>query len=267
MIAREPQQGPHGAPAEIGGPTRTPDQPSWLRDIEHGSGQPPPQGRLVRFGRFTAVLMGTELRYLCIGEREVIRRITVAVRDTAWGTIEPSTDGLDVRQGDDDVDATCDVTHSAGSIVLDSRIHIAGSDAGVEFSMDGTCASGFDYNRIGICVLLPPTGYAGARYASAGPSGAASGTLPELVGPQRIEGALILPLFPAFDLLEVALPDGLQIELALSGDLFEMEDQRNWTDASFKIYSTPLALPRPRVARAGDRLRQAVVVRVSSRPS
>ena len=30
-----------------------------------------------------------------------------------------------------------------------------------------------------------------------------------------------------------------------AGDVFEMEDQRNWSDASFKTYSRPLALPFP----------------------
>ena len=33
--------------------------------------------------------------------------------------------------------------------------------------------------------------------------------------------------------------------VAFDGDIFEMEDQRNWTDASYKIYSTPLRLPFP----------------------
>ena len=33
----------------------------------------------------------------------------------------------------------------------------------------------------------------------------------------------------------------MEAELAFEGDIFEMEDQRNWTDASFKTYCTPLA--------------------------
>ncbi len=31
----------------------------------------------------------------------------------------------------------------------------------------------------------------------------------------------------------------------MEGEVFEMEDQRNWTDASFKTYCRPLALPIP----------------------
>ena len=53
---------------------------------------------------------------------------------------------------------------------------------------------------------------------------------------------------------------GVRAELRFAGDLFEMEDQRNWTDGSFKIYGTPLSLPFPVEIRAGDRVRQRVTM-------
>ena len=37
----------------------------------------------------------------------------------------------------------------------------------------------------------------------------------------------------------------------MEGDTFEMEDQRNWSDASYKTYVRPLALPWPYVLPAG----------------
>ena len=45
-----------------------------------------------------------------------------------------------------------------------------------------------------------------------------------------------------------------------SGDIFEMEDQRNWTDASYKTYSTPLALPFPVEVTAGTSIAQSVTL-------
>ena len=39
-----------------------------------------------------------------------------------------------------------------------------------------------------------------------------------------------------------------------------MEDQRNWTDASFKTYCTPLTLPFPIEITAGTRIRQSVTL-------
>ena len=44
----------------------------------------------------------------------------------------------------------------------------------------------------------------------------------------------------------------------MEGDTFEMEDQRNWTDASYKTYVRPLALPWPYTLAAGTRLAQSV---------
>jgi hypothetical protein len=54
-------------------------------------------------------------------------------------------------------------------------------------------------------------------------------------------------------------------ELQFEGDVFEMEDQRNWTDASFKTYSTPLRLPLPVVVERGTRIDQSVTLRVRPR--
>ena len=47
---------------------------------------------------------------------------------------------------------------------------------------------------------------------------------------------------------------GRALEVRFEGEWFEMEDQRNWSDASFKTYSTPLsrALPAP-IWRRGTR--------------
>jgi len=39
--------------------------------------------------------------------------------------------------------------------------------------------------------------------------------------------------------------------ISFEGDVFETEDQRNWTDASFKTYCPPLRLPYPRPFEAG----------------
>jgi hypothetical protein len=41
-----------------------------------------------------------------------------------------------------------------------------------------------------------------------------------------------------------------------------MEDQRNWTDSSFKTYSTPLSLPFPRLIETGTRIVQQVTVSI-----
>ena len=53
----------------------------------------------------------------------------------------------------------------------------------------------------------------------------------------------------------------------MEGDTFEMEDQRNWTDASYKTYVRPLALPWPYLIAKGETIDQKVTLIVSGSAS
>ena len=48
----------------------------------------------------------------------------------------------------------------------------------------------------------------------------------------------------------------------MEGDTFEMEDQRNWTDASYKTYCRPLARGFPFPVAAGETVEQTVEIRL-----
>jgi hypothetical protein len=52
----------------------------------------------------------------------------------------------------------------------------------------------------------------------------------------------------------------------MEGDIFEMEDQRNWSDLSYKTYCTPLALPFPVTLEAGTKIRQKITLRLLGNP-
>ncbi|NJR12419.1 hypothetical protein HC776_00565 [bacterium] len=56
--------------------------------------------------------------------------------------------------------------------------------------------------------------------------------------------------------------DGTKVNVRMEGDTFEMEDQRNWSDASYKTYCTILALPFPVVIEAGTTIQQTVTLSV-----
>jgi hypothetical protein len=94
-----------------------------------------------------------------------------------------------------------------------------------------------------------------------------NGELPQLIGPQLIENGFEAPLFPSFTDLAIRLQDGPELFFEFEGDLFEIEDQRNWTDGSFKTYCTPLALGYPKQAEVGQRFRQVVTVRAAPLPA
>src|SRR5690606_6823200 len=53
-----------------------------------------------------------------------------------------------------------------------------------------------------------------------------------------------------------------EVSITFEGDVFETEDQRNWMDASYKTYSTPLSIPFPVTVKVGDKVYNRVTVKV-----
>ncbi|MEO1105984.1 MAG: hypothetical protein AAFW98_20010, partial [Pseudomonadota bacterium] len=68
------------------------------------------------------------------------------------------------------------------------------------------------------------------------------------------------PLDDYFDMAAVTheVAPGVSVTATLEGDAYEMEDQRNWTDASFKTYIRPLSRPFPYTLPGGERFEQRV---------
>ena len=78
------------------------------------------------------------------------------------------------------------------------------------------------------------------------------GELPRAIEPQIFGQAS----FQDLRRLAHEIEPGCWAELVFEGEVFEMEDQRNWTDASFKTYGTPLTRPFPVEFHPGERVRQ-----------
>jgi hypothetical protein len=229
----------------------------------YGRNEPPSEPRLLRAGPLTALLDGRDLRYIRLGDRELVRRIYVAVRDANWDTILDEMENVQAEAAEDRFQVRFDVRHRQDPIDFAWHGEISGSADGIiRCAMEGEARSDFRYNRIGFCVLHPPDECAGRPYRGQTPQGNIEGTLPHRIGPQRIVDGTILALFPAVQSLAIDLEDGVTVRFDFEGDLFEMEDQRNWTDASFKTYCTPLALPWPKQARAGQPIRQQMTISV-----
>jgi hypothetical protein len=224
----------------------------------YGRDEPPVETRELRAGPLRMILEGVDLRYVRLGETEVLRRLYAAVRDRNWGTAPAEVSGLELDARDDSFRLSFDARHAEHDI--DFRWHgllQGGPDGTIEYALDGVAESDFLYNRIGFC-LLHPAENAARPYRARTPDGTIEDRLPDTIGPQHIVDGLPAPLFPPFDELEIELADGVSARFHLEGDLFEMEDQRNWTDASFKTYSTPLSLGFPHRATRGQQFAQRV---------
>jgi hypothetical protein len=109
-------------------------------------------------------------------------------------------------------------------------------------------------NRIGLC-LLHPLAAAGARVEVVHDDGRRTrSALPRGVSPW--------PPFTGIRSLRVALAPGWWAVADFEGENFEIEDQRNNADASFKTYARSNFLPRPVLLEPGAVVRQSVRLRV-----
>lgn len=234
-------------------------------EIWYGRDCPPAESRALRAGPLTLEFEEGDLRYIRLGQQELVRRVYVGIRDHNWNTIPGELSDLKVDAANDCFTITFDSSHRAGSLQFDWRATITGaSDGTITYAMDGVAKRSFRYCRIGFCLLHPIRECAGRPYRAQTPDGLITGNLPSsLIEPQRMENGLEIPLFPSFSSLAVALASDIEVRFKFEGDLFETEDQRNWTDGSFKTYCTPISLGYPHTARSGQEFHQKVTIEVS----
>jgi hypothetical protein len=205
-----------------------------------------------------------ELGSIRAADVELVRRAYFAVRDPAWGTIEPDIleRELEQRGGGFALRARC--RYTAEPIDLDAELEISSDDGELlRLSSTAVARSAFAYNRIGFCIHHPPAELAGATLVLGEDETFA---VPTRVLPQLLVGDALAPAVGPFSRLTVTGTSGARVEFRFSGDEFELEDQRNWTDGAFKTYGTPLALGPPRPLTPGDRLTQSIEVRLLDAP-
>ena len=183
----------------------------------------------------------------------MIRAIYGAVRDKNWDTVEPRLEIERIEQGDDSFSLNFTAHHESEPISFSWKGTIEGRGGVLEFTFDGRVEKSFLRNRIGICVLHPIVECAGKACRVQHSDGAwEEGSFPRFISPhQPFKDIQALSWHPS---------DRVQASIRLEGEVFEMEDQRNWTDASFKTYSTPLELPFPVELAAGEQIRQRAVL-------
>jgi hypothetical protein len=196
------------------------------------------------------------LRYIRLDDREILRGIYVAVRDRNWGTVAPKIFNLKTEIDGASFQLHFDVECKEGDIDFRWQGGITGSEQGsVEFSMNGTARSPFKRNRLGFAVLHPIRECAGQPCKVEKVDGTSEeGVFPRFVSPQQ----------PFKDMRAIShqVVSGVTARVAFEGEIFEMEDQRNWTDASYKTYCTPLSLPYPVEVPLGTRVTQMVKLRL-----
>ena len=227
-----------------------------LRVLQTGTEEPLHEWRELQAGPLGVLYEDGGLRYVRWGQREILRRVYVAVRDRHWNTVPTAISELRVHATPDSFELSFNAECRRGDIHFAWRGSIQGDAKGtIVFSMEGEARTTFLRNRIGFCILHPIKECAGRAVLIERISGAINrGSFPRYIWAQQ----------PFQDLKAISheVAPGVRARVAFEGETFEMEDQRNWADASYKIYGTPLNLPFPVEVKKGTRFSQKVTLSV-----
>ncbi len=211
-----------------------------------------PQSYTVHAGPLSMLFEQGELRRIRLGDREVLRRIYLTVRGPDWSTIAPELAELTLEESPDAFAATFRLECKQGEVDFTWTVSVRGNNEGVvRFDAVGKANRAFATNRVGICVLYP------LRECVANPAlirdpheQTSEGRFPETISPEQ-------PFRNVSEILHVVEKEWLALTY-FEGEHFEMEDQRNWTDGSFKAYCPPQDRPKPRQLEAGFETHQIV---------
>lgn len=203
-------------------------------------------------GRLSAPIIDGDLRGLRFDGREVVRRVSYPVRDADWGTFPTVTLGEETGLGR----YHRRFAEAGGLFEGDFQARIS-AEGHLRLSVGFRFARAARINRAGFTLLHPLDGVAGAPLQIRHPDGGTTDTsFPRLIAPGQ----------PARNIVELAHAVGpATVDLSFKGEVFEMEDQRNWSDASFKTYCRPLSQPRPFSVQSGETIRQEILLQLGLR--
>lgn len=216
-----------------------------------GTDVAPVASERVTVGDVSFTLEEGALRHLRLGNREMIRGVAFLVRDRDWGTLLPQWSVVSREATQDRFSLHLMAVFESGGTKLTASLHILCEPRGMvvtaEFAPDGP----FETNRAGFTVLHPAA-LSGCPVAVMH----SDGTVEDALFPKLID-----PWQPFKDIASLThKADGLTVCCTFGGDTFEMEDQRQWGDASYKTYVRPLALPWPYVLTQGETVTQSVAI-------
>ncbi len=205
---------------------------------------------------------GTDVRHVRIDDVEIAARVYFALRTPRWGTVPFAVRSRVVDESEAGFSLELELTSTDAAMPLDATVRYVADSTGLRASFEAFARGAFQAARLGLCLLHPIDGYLGRPIRVSGGAHDLESEIPVEVAPQlRLDGVLT-PMFGTdFDRLRIGL-DEWDLDITFAGDTFEIEDQRNWTDASFKSYSGPLARGFLDV-QEGQRFAQSIELRLS----
>ena len=205
--------------------------------------------KIWRSGDWQIDLRDDEFADIKFQNQIVLRSVRAVIRDRDWNTADLVIDSFS-----ESANELKFAVHSTGfGAEFAGEVCAKIDDQVATFTMELVAQSDYQTNRTGLIVLHSPD-VAGAKLDVVHSNGQEESLkFPVSISPNQ----------PVFDIAALGWQHNeLQIDVAFGGDVFEMEDQRNWSDASYKTYSRPLSKPFPYAVAAGEKVLQIVKVLV-----
>lgn len=226
--------------------------------IHFGTAEPPPADRAFSAGPLSLHISDGAIRHICWHGVEVVRGVACPIRDANWATHA----SVLVEEGITDTLEELEITQVR--LVADGALRVklifkGSSDGTFRATAEMSASREFLTNRAGFTLLHPLHDVVGTPLRITHSDGSVTASqFPSLISPDQVAGDIVGLRHSV---------GGIDTQIVFRGEVFEMEDQRNWSDASFKTYCRPLSLPRPYHLHAGDVLRQEIQIRVQGTPS
>ena len=180
-----------------------------------GTATPPPEPIELCAGPLTLLFEPSTgmIRRICYGEIEVWRGLYAGVRDHNWGTITPCLFNLETNIKNDAFEISFDVECKNVEIGFLWHGTLRGTNEGqIEYGFRGQAQSDFRRNRIGFCLLHPPS-CAGQQCELQHDDGTITkNQFPQIIAPHQ-------PFFNLRSLKHEAAPD-IWAEATFEGDVF-----------------------------------------------
>ncbi len=214
-----------------------------------------PDSLVLRAGPVSAIFEPDTgfLRQIRRGGDLLVNAIYVAVRDENWSTVWPTIKVVRSELGADRFAVEFAADHVRGELHFRwSGVLTGEADGTIAYEMKGECVKEFRTRRTGVCVLHPASASGMACTVSHPNDPAEEGHLPQSISPFQ----------PFTDIQAIRhRTQGGEVSIQFEGELFEMEDQRNWGDASFKTYCRPQRREQPYTLKAGETVRHRIEIK------
>lgn len=220
--------------------------------------------RVLRAGPLYAEYHRGDLWSARFGDVLALDRLYVRIRDQAWGTVPMSAE-LTVLDRSGPAFRVLSRLCWGEEPWATGTLEVTGSPSELFACATITFRQRACLQRAGLNLHHPLAGTVGRGYHWANGRSSGSGTFPAVIYPQLRDRSRYLPMIGPFGRLTIDTGPHTQLLLDFAGAQFETEDQRNWTDASFKTYGPPVDQQEPRWHEAGSVVRQTVRITARTR--